>query len=135
MRRRIVGRNSVALMALAALAANSCSAAAPTSPTTSTIAGPQTFARFMMIEEGHAVPAELTIAVGERVTFMNHDRATYTIVSRRAPSVGDCPEIDVVGMLSTGETRDTDAFTTAKTCEFRVSENQSALLTGRIIIR
>ena len=88
-----------------------------------------------MIMEGQAVPDELTIAVGERVTFMNHDRTTYSIAAGREPSRGDCREIDVVGVLSSGETRDTEPFTTAKTCEFHVSQDQSALLTGRIIIR
>ncbi len=88
-----------------------------------------------MIMEGRALPEELMIAVGERVTFMNHDRTTYTIAGGRQPSTPGCPEIDVVGVLASGATRDTEPFTAAKTCEFRVSQNQSALLTGQIIIR
>ena len=85
--------------------------------------------------EGHAVPEELAIAVGERVSFMNHDRSTYTIAGGREPSRPDCPEVNVVGVLTSGDTRTTEPFTTAKTCEFHVSQDQSALLTGRIIIR
>ncbi len=88
-----------------------------------------------MIMEGHAVPEELTIPVGERVSFMNHDRSTYTIAGGREPSRPDCPEVNVVGVLASGDTRTTEPFTTAKTCEFHVTHDQSALLTGRIIIR
>jgi hypothetical protein len=88
-----------------------------------------------MIMEGHAVPEELTIAVGERVSFMNHDRTTYTIAGGREPSGPDCPEVNVVGVLTSGDTRNTEPFTTAKTCEFHVSHDQSGLVTGRIIIR
>jgi hypothetical protein len=121
----------VAGLALSVVLASSCSSgtATPTSP--GTPAAPHTFPQTIMIQEGHAIPEELTIAVGERVSFMNHDRPAYTI----AGSGPDCREIDVVGVLPSGETRPTDAFTTAKTCVFRVSRDASALLTDRITIR
>jgi hypothetical protein len=132
---RSIGFHGIAGIAIAAVVANSCGTAAPTSPTTPATAGPHTFPRFIMIMEGRAVPEELTIAVGERVSFMNHDRTTYTIAGGREPSRPDCPEINVVGLLASGDTRNTEPFTTARTCEFHVSRDQSALLTGRIIIR
>jgi hypothetical protein len=132
---RSIGFRWFAGMALAAVAANSCGTTAPTSPTTPAAAGPHTFPRFIMIMEGHAVPEELTIAVGEQVTFMNHDRTTYVVAGGREPSRSDCPEVNVVGVLASGHTRNTETFTTAKTCDFHVSRDQSALLSGRIIIR
>ena len=132
MRGRVTDFYCMACIALVAVLSNSCGSAAPTSPT---MADPHTFPRFIMIMEGHAVPEQLMIAVGERVTFMNHDRTTYTIAGGPQPSNSGCPEIDVVGVLASGATRDTEPFTAAKTCEFRVSQNQSALLTGQIIIR
>lgn len=130
----MIGFRWIAGMALAAVA-SSCGSAAPTAPTAPTTAGPRPVDRFIMIMEGHAVPEELTIAVGERVSFMNHDRSAYTIAGGREPSRPDCPEVNVVGVLTSGDTRMTEPFTTAKTCEFHVSQGQSALLTGRIIIR
>jgi hypothetical protein len=66
---------------------------------------------------------------------MNHDRTTYTVAGGSEPSRPDCPEINVVGVLVPGDTRNTEPFTTAKTCEFHVAREQSALLTGRIVIR
>jgi plastocyanin len=89
----------------------------------------------IMILEARPVPEELTIAVGERVSFMNHDTATYTVAGGREPSSPDCPEIGVVGVLDPGHTRTTAPFTSAKTCAFHVPRGQAALLSGRIIIR
>jgi plastocyanin len=93
------------------------------------------FPQAIMIMDGHALPQELTIAVGERVSFMNHDRTTYTIAGGREPSRPDCPEINVVGVLTSSDTRTTEPFTSTKTCDFHVSRDQSALGTGRIVIR
>jgi hypothetical protein len=130
---KVSGVRWIAGVALAALMAGSCSGgAAPTSPTTSAA---HTFPQAIMIMEGHAVPEELTIAVGERVAFMNHDRTAYTIAGGREPSGPDCPEVNVVGVLASGDIRATEAFMAAKTCEFHVTRDQAPLLTGRIIIR
>ena len=121
----------VAAVALSAVLASSCSPGTSTPTSPGTPAAPHTFPQTVMIQEGHAIPEELAIAVGERVSFMNHDRPPYTIASTGP----DCREIDVVGVLPSGETRPTEPFTTAKTCVFRVSRDASALLTGRITIR
>ena len=116
--------------ALAALLANACGSEVP-APSTTPHVVPQT----IMILEARPVPEELTIAVGERVSFMNHDTTAYTIAGGREPSSPDCPEIGVVGTLDPGHTRTTQPFTSAKTCAFHVPRGQGALLTGRIIIR
>jgi hypothetical protein len=126
--RRIAG---TVCLVLAASIASSCGTEAPTPPSTVL----QTLPETIMIMEAHAVPEELTIAVGQRVAFMNHDTTSYAIAGGRDPSTPDCPEINVVGVLIPGNTRSTEPFTTAKTCAFHVPRGQSALLTGRIIIR
>lgn len=122
-------------MAFAIVATSSCDSGAPTEPTAPTAAAPHVLPQIIMIMEGRAVPEEITIPVGERVSFMNHDRTTYTIAGGRGPSTPDCPEINPVGVLTSGDTRNTEPFTTAKTCDFHVSRDQSAPMTGRIIIR
>jgi plastocyanin len=119
-------------VALASVTALSCGSATPASPTAAAV---HVFPQTIMIMDGQAVPEELTIAVGERVSFMNHDRTTYTVAGGREPSRPGCPEINVVGVLTSGDTRTTEPFMTAKTCEFHVPRDQSALTTGRIVIR
>jgi len=115
----------------AALAA-SCGSG-PTSPDGS--ATPHTLPSTIMIMATEALPAELTVAVGERVEFMNHDTVPHAVAGGPDPSRPGCPEINAVGVLAPGETRSTDAFSTPKTCEFHVPRGQSALLAGRIVIR
>ena len=83
--------------------------------------------------DGHPVPEQLTVAVGQRVAFMNHDRTTYTIAEERQPSRPDCPERSI-GVLAAGDSVHREAFTTAKTCEFHVASGVSAMLTGQMSI-
>ena len=131
----IIGFRSIAGLALAAAVANSCGSSEPTAPTSPTNTGPGTVTQFIMIMDGRAVPEELTIAVGQRVSFMNHDRSSYTVAGGREPSRPDCPEVNVVGVVTSGNTRSTETFTTAKTCEFHVTQDQPMGLTGRLIVR
>ena len=87
-----------------------------------------------MILEGRPVPQELTVTIGERVSFMNHDLTMYTIAGSQPSSV-NCPELNGLGVLASGDVRTTEPFTSAKTCQFDVSANASGLQTGRIVIR
>jgi plastocyanin len=126
-----IGLRSLAGSAVAALLATSCGSSGPTSPS----GAPHTLPSTIMIMGSEALPQELTIAIGERVAFMNHDTVPHAVAGGPDPSRPDCPEINAVGVLAPGDTRSTEPFTTAKTCAFHVPRNQSALLAGRIIIR
>jgi plastocyanin len=88
------------------------------------------------ITSSGASPRELTITVGQRVTFVNNDARVHEMHSDPHPQHGDCPQIDQVGFLNPGQSKDTGAFTTARTCGFH-DHNQPTVvsLTGRIIIR
>lgn len=129
--RMTIGLRSLAGFAVAALLVTSCGSSGPTSPSTA----PHTLPSTIMIMGSEALPEELTIAVGERVAFMNHDTVPHAVAGGPNPSTPECPEINAVGVLAPGDTRTTDPFTTAKTCAFHVPRNQSAVLTGRIIVR
>ena len=81
-------------------------------------------------------PLELTIAVGQRVTFVNNDTRPHDVVGGVDPSHPDCPEIIQAGFLTPGRSGDTAPFTTAKTCEYHDHTALSvAAFQGRIIIR
>lgn len=81
-------------------------------------------------------PKEIQVAVGGRVTFINNDTAFHEMSSDPHPIHTDCPEINQVGALGPGTTRQTAAFTRARTCGFHdhgQASNQS--LQGQIVIR
>jgi len=81
-------------------------------------------------------PLEITIAVGQRVTFVNNDQRAHDVVGGVDPAHPDCPEIIQAGFLTPGQSRDTGIFTFARTCEYH---DHTALgvpaFQGRIIIR
>ena len=81
-------------------------------------------------------PLEITIAVGQRVTFVNNDTRAHDLIGGVDPSNPDCPEIAEAGFLTPGQRRDTGVFTTARTCEYHDHTMLSVpAFQGRIIIR
>jgi plastocyanin len=81
-------------------------------------------------------PKEVTVAVGGRVTFINNDTAFHEMDSDPHPIHTDCPEINQVGALSPGTTRQTAAFTRARTCGFHDhGQENNRSLQGQIVVR
>ena len=78
----------------------------------------------------------MTIAAGSRVTFVNNDSRVHDMNSDPHPEHTDCPEINQVGFLAAGQTKQTGNLTTARTCGFH-DHNQSTntSLQGTIIIQ
>ena len=81
-------------------------------------------------------PLEITIEVGQRVTFVNNDVRAHDVVGGVDPANPECPEILQAGFLSAGQRRETGVFTTARTCNYH---DHTALgvpaFAGRIIIK
>jgi hypothetical protein len=74
--------------------------------------------------------------VGGRVTFVNNDTAFHEMSSDPHPIHTDCPEINQVGALGPGTTRQTAAFTRARTCGFHDhGQENNRSLQGSIVIR
>jgi plastocyanin len=80
-------------------------------------------------------PLEITIDVGQRVTFVNNDTRPHDVVGGRDPSNPDCPEIVQAGFLTPGQRGETGVFTRPRTCEYHDHANLSPPFQGRIIIR
>ena len=118
-------------LAAVALAALSCSKsstpAAPTAPTqTNTIT----------ITSSGASPRNVQVAIGTRVRFVNNDTRAHNMVSDPHPDHTDCPEINQVGFLSPGQSRETGNLVTVRTCGFHDHDLPAqANLTGQIVIR
>jgi hypothetical protein len=81
-------------------------------------------------------PRNITIARGSQVTFINNDSRAHEMFSDPHPEHTDCPEINDVGFLNPGESRQTGNMNTVRTCGFH-DHNQSTVLSlqGTITIQ
>ena len=81
-------------------------------------------------------PLDITIEVGQRVTFVNNDVRAHDVVGGVDPANPECPEILQAGFLSAGQRRETGVFTTPRTCNYHDHTALGvAAFAGRIIIR
>jgi plastocyanin len=87
------------------------------------------------ITAGGVAPAEVQIVVGARVMFVNNDTIAHDIMGGPDPARPDCHEIDSVGFLSPGQSRQTTPFPQARLCEYHDHSFHSALFNGRILIQ
>ncbi|HXC78448.1 MAG TPA: hypothetical protein VNU19_15535 [Candidatus Acidoferrum sp.] len=65
-----------------------------------------------------ASPKTLTVAPGSQVTFVNNDSIDHQMYSDPHPEHTDCPELDSVGYLAPGQSRQTENLNTVRTCGF-----------------
>jgi plastocyanin len=63
-------------------------------------------------------PKNIAVPLGTVVTFVNNDNQPHDISSDPHPQHTDCPDINNVGFLSAGQSRQTGALRTARTCGF-----------------
>ena len=88
------------------------------------------------IENGRVNPATVTISVGQSVTFVNNDGATRNVTSNPHPAHTDCPQTNAVSNIGNGQTKLTNAYTTARSCGFHDhDEPDNANRRGTIIIQ
>lgn len=63
-------------------------------------------------------PKEVTVSAGQRVQFVNNDTQNHTMNSDPHPTHGDCPSVDSVGFIATGQTKATSNLNTVRTCGY-----------------
>jgi plastocyanin len=109
-----------------------------TSPTTpAPPSNPNTFT----ITSTGVSPKEMTVAPGTRLLFVNSDSRRHDMTSDPHPDHQDCPEINVVGVLQPGQSRETGNLVLTRTCGFHDHDNPPPttqagnIWTGRIVIR
>lgn len=101
-----------------------------------TVPTPLEPARTFTITASGVTPKELTVAPGTRVLFVNNDSRRHDMGSDPHPDHTDCPEINSVGVLTAGQSRETGNLVTVRTCGFHDHDNPTnASLQGRIVIR
>ena len=114
-----------------AIVVASCGSSTPPSPT------PGDNPNQMVISSsGVLTPKEITVPAGSRVLFINNHSRSHQIASDPHPEHDDCPEINQVGLLASGQRRETGNLVTMRTCGLHDhNEPDNANLKGRIIIR
>jgi len=81
-------------------------------------------------------PKSVTVARGSQVQFVNNDNTFHEMASNPHPEHTDCPEINSVGFLSPGQSRQTGNLNTPRTCGFHDHDNPAnTALQGSIVIQ
>ena len=82
-------------------------------------------------------PTTITISQGARVLFVNNDTKSHLVASDPHPEHTDCPEINQVGLLQPGQSRETGNMNTIRSCGFHDHDDPPPggnKWTGKIVI-
>ena len=81
-------------------------------------------------------PKQLQVSQGTRVLFVNNDSRNREMSSDPHPEHTDCPEINNIGAISPGQTKETGNLNTIRTCGYHDHLNpDDARFEGKIVIR
>jgi hypothetical protein len=107
------------------------------SPSPTPPPGPPPLTATVVIGSNNAfAPAEVTVAVGGRVTFVNQNNRPHDITSDPLHLHTDCPPIIEVGFIQPGQTKQTGVLNVARVCGFHDHMQESnSDLHGRIIVQ
>ena len=85
---------------------------------------------------GQVTPADIQVARGSRVTFVNQHSSPHDMTSDPHPTHTTCPEINQVGNLFSGQSRQTGAMNTVRRCGFHDhGEPENGRLQGSITVQ
>ena len=81
-------------------------------------------------------PKSIQVTPGSRVRFVNNDTRSHNMTSDPHPEHNDCVDVNQVGFLSAGQSRETGNLVVARTCGFHDHDMPEVTgLQGSIIIR
>jgi plastocyanin len=89
------------------------------------------------IANNTVTPKNVVVTRGSQVTFVNNDTVSHNMASDPHPEHTDCPEINQVGVLSPGQSRQTGNMTTNRpACGFHDHDQPTVVsLQGTITIQ
>lgn len=127
-------RLSAIAAALAAVSlAVACGDDSPTDPSDDT---PPTATTTLTITTSGVTPRTIVVSRGAQVTIVNNDTRNHNMTSDPHPTHTDCPEINQVGLLTPGQSKQTGNLTTARTCGFHDHDSPGTTsLQGSIVIQ
>ena len=124
---------TLAVTILLLTAAAACGGGGSSPPPGTTPSNPN---QIVISSSGNVSPAEIVVSPGSRVLVVNNDSRRHDMVSDPHPEHTMCPEINAVGVLLAGQSRETSNLVAARTCTYHDHENPDmAGLKGRIVIR
>src|SRR5690349_9681253 len=81
-------------------------------------------------------PSQVTVAVGQSVTFVNSDSRSHDMESDPHPAHTSCPSIANVGLLQPGQSKTTFGFANAGSCGYHDhNDSANSALMGRIVVQ
>lgn len=125
-----------ASLAVIAACGSKSSGTGPTGPTPSLTCSTLPDARTVLIVNNAACPQTLSVARGSQVTFINNDNRAHEMNSDPHPEHTNCPELNQVGHLEPGQSRQSGNLNIARTCGFHDHINDgNRALQGTIAIQ
>lgn len=123
-------------IAIAALLAAACGGSSSPTGSSSTPTATCGSGTTVVIFNNAVCPQTVTVALGSQVTFVNNDTVPHEIDSNPHPEHTDCPEINQVGHLEAGQSRQTGNLVMARSCGYHDHLNfATKSLQGTITIR
>ena len=124
------GPRAVAAAALLACLSGCGDKESPPSPT------PNNTNVITISASGIVSPRELTVTPGTRVLFVNNHNRRHDMTSDPHPDHLDCPELNQVGVLNPGQSRESGNLVTPRACGFHDHDDPTNVnLRGTITIR
>jgi plastocyanin len=97
---------------------------------------PPTPGTTITIASSGVTPKNLQISPGTQVTFVNNDNRNHDMSSDPHPEHTDCPEINQVGVIVPGQTKQTGNLNTRRVCGFHDHDDpQNTRWQGQITIQ
>ena len=95
-----------------------CGSSSSTTPSGPSGGGctPSANANTLVIQNNTICPSTLTVARGTQITILNSDSRTHEMDSDPHPEHTDCPELNQVGFLNPGQSRQSGNLNTARKC-------------------
>ena len=93
-----------------------CGSSSSGSTTPSGTCTPSSSANTLVIQNNTICPQALTVARGSQITVLNSDSRTHEMDSDPHPEHTDCPELNQIGFLNTGQSRQSGNLNTARKC-------------------
>jgi len=108
----VIGAFSAAAIAAAiSCGGSSSSSTGPTGGCT-----PATNANTLVIQNNAICPQTLTLTRGSQLTILNSDSRTHEMDSDPHPEHTDCPELNQIGFLNPGQSRQSGNLNTVRKC-------------------